>query len=83
MGQSYFESGAFAEAIQNFKRLMVRYPRSSKIAEALFGMGVSYERLGSVGEARQAFLDLASNYPGSALGDLARSRLGSSAGATR
>ena len=55
------------------------FPRSSKAPDALFKMGLAYERLGEAQQARQAFDAVVSIYPKSAMVDLARTHLGAGA----
>ena len=83
MGESRLEAGAHALAVEDFRQLLLRHPRSSKVPDALFKMGLAYEKLGKASEGRQAFLDLVTNYPATALSELARSRLAASAGGGR
>ncbi|MBI3179426.1 MAG: tetratricopeptide repeat protein, partial [Deltaproteobacteria bacterium] len=52
-----------------------RHPRSNKVPDALFKIGLAYERLGDSDKARTAFQDLVAGFPKSAMADLARSHL--------
>jgi TolA-binding protein len=50
-------------ALDVWQRLPVRFPKSSKIADALFGMAQSHESVGEPALAETLYLEIVSQYP--------------------
>lgn len=75
MGTCKFELGEFTDAIAHFSRLQQEHPKSAKIPEALFKIGLAFEKLSDPDEAQRAFSKLVKRYPHSDSAELASKRL--------
>ena len=75
IGESRVARGELQSALAAFRDTVRLHPRGNKAADALYKIGVLLERLGDLGEARDSYLDLLSDYPLSPLTDQARGRL--------
>ncbi|MGB8366606.1 MAG: outer membrane protein assembly factor BamD [Rhizomicrobium sp.] len=65
VGRYYLTRGDFIGAINRFKVVVERYPRTTQIAEALERLTEAYYALGIYDEAKTAAAVLGANYPGS------------------
>ncbi len=65
VGRYYLTRGDFVGAINRFKVVVERYPRTTQIAEALERLTEAYYAMGVYDEAKTAAAVLGANYPGS------------------
>ena len=75
MGDCRYEEEKFPDALSEFLKVVRFYPRSNKMPDVLFKIGLSYQRLDEPQKAQSAFADLVTGYPGSAFADLAKARM--------
>ncbi len=53
IGESYFQRGRLAEAVEAFARVISTYPHSDVVGQAYYKRGLSYERLNQPDRARE------------------------------
>ncbi len=75
MGECRYDAKDYPGAILEWTSVVKRHPKSNKVPDALFKIGLAYEQLGEGHKARTAFRDLVAGFPKSAMADLARSHL--------
>ena len=63
VGWGYYKEMRYQEAIQQFTRLLERYPDSPQAEEALYWMGWSHLSAGSYEESNQRFEELIRRFP--------------------
>ena len=68
---------AYAEARTDFERVVVRWPRAAKVADALFKIGMCHRRMGDHRRARAYFARVRREHP-----DSVAARLSAEEGAT-
>lgn len=66
LGETQFERGQFAQGATQFERLYKAYPDGNKAVAALYRLGLCYEKMGHANEAREAYQNVMTVYPGSA-----------------
>jgi tol-pal system protein YbgF len=62
-GECYFAQGDFSNAASEFEGLLARFPLGNKAPDALLKLGLSAQKLGDVGLARQRFDRLRREFP--------------------
>jgi TolA-binding protein len=62
-GRCLQQSGDHKGAIEQWRKLPLRYARSPKVPDALFGMAVSHEASGEMAAARTLYAELVAAYP--------------------
>ena len=65
LGDLHYKKGNFEKALQDFQRLYRSFPDGNRAVAALFGVGLSYRKLGKTTEAQEAFHAIVRTYPGS------------------
>ena len=75
LGETHYITRRFELALQEFQRLVSKYPGSQKLAGALLKIGYTHDELGNKAEAERILSDLVKRYPQSAAAGLARKRL--------
>ena len=75
LGKIELEAERYDLAIVAYQRLVQYHPSYSRAAEAMFNLGLAYERARAEELARTAFARLCDTYPQSAVAELARRRL--------
>ena len=75
LGETYYITRRFEQAVQEFKRLVSMHPNSQKLTHALLKIGYAYDELGDKAEAERALGELIERHPQSAAAGLARKRL--------
>ncbi len=68
-----YRESAYEAAQQQFAKIVERYPKSGKAADALLKVGKCQEQLGKVDEALESYRKVIALYPGSAAAELAKS----------
>lgn len=64
-GQFLMQNRQYTEAIREFQKLTEKYPRSNKVAAALFSKGQAYRKLNVFDIAQQTFKQVKKQFPGS------------------
>ena len=77
LGETYYITRRFEPALQEFQRLVSKYPNSQKLTHALLKIGYVHDELGNKAEAERVLGDLIERHPQSAAAGLARNRLAS------
>ncbi len=75
VGEAYYVTRRFNEALPQFKRVVEGYPDSPKGADALLKMGYIHDEQGNATEARKALEEVISRFPQSTAAQLATKRL--------
>jgi len=66
IAKSYFETDRFDEALQNFEKLLAKYPKSDSAPEAIYLQGVCrYKSTQDAKPLKEAYEKLSSEYPSS------------------
>lgn len=63
IGESYFQQSDFSIATQEFQKILVKYPRSSRVSYALVRLATSQEKLGKTEEGRKYRLQAEGLFP--------------------
>lgn len=63
MGETYFVSGKYAEAMNLYRRILKDYSDENKAPDAMLKLGLAYVRLGDLALARTTFQQLIEKYP--------------------
>ncbi|MBI5561280.1 MAG: tol-pal system protein YbgF [Deltaproteobacteria bacterium] len=75
LGEVYYAKGDFERAVLEFDKVVKKYPKAEKTAAAMLKEGYSFEKLGSVKEARVLLEDVVERFPKSTEAKLAKERL--------
>lgn len=75
LAESFFAQSAFDSAAVAYAEVGKRWPKSERLAAAMYKTGLCQERLGRAADARRTFQDLVSRFPGSGEAGLAKERL--------
>ena len=63
LGDYYFSQGEYAKAVEAFRRLRETHYTSNLAPDAIYKLGLCYEKLGMQKEAQEALEEVESNYP--------------------
>lgn len=77
IGNAYFAMRDFKNAIAAQRALMVNYPESQKVPDALINIASSQQELGKMGDAKKTLESVVSKYPSSDAAAKAKRRLDS------
>jgi tol-pal system protein YbgF len=75
LGEAYYVTRAYDEAITAFRKVMTDWPESRKAPDALVKIGFTQSALGRNAEARATLEDVTRRFPGSEAAQLASERL--------
>ena len=75
LGETYYITRRFEQAVQEFERLVSAHPNSQKLTHALLKIGYAHDELGNEAEAERVLGELMERHPQSAAAALARKRL--------
>jgi tol-pal system protein YbgF len=75
LGEASYVSRDFDTAMQEFGRVLERYPTSNKVAGAMLKLGFIQHERGQTGKAREIMEQLIQKFPGSTEARLAQQRL--------
>ena len=75
LGESYYVNRQFQPAMTEFNKLVQSYPDSAKVSHAKLKVGLIYAETGETERARKALEEVATRYPTTPQGRLARERL--------
>ena len=75
LGETFYITRRFEEAIQEFERLVSMHPNSQKLTHSLLKIGYAHDELGNKAEAERVLGQLMEGHPQTAAAGLARKRL--------
>jgi tol-pal system protein YbgF len=75
IGESYYQQGAYRDAVTAYDRGISDYPNSKRIPDMYFKRGMALNALGQTDRARESWEYVLKNFPSSDAGRLARQRL--------
>ena len=75
VGETYFAAGNYHEAMRMYERVAKEYGDQNKAPDALYKLGIAYEKTGDLGMARRTFNDCITKYPYSSPAAAARMEL--------
>jgi tol-pal system protein YbgF len=76
LGESFYDQKDYATAAAEFRRVLERYPRGNKVADALLKLGFSEIALGKRDDGRRTLERVVAQHPKTASAALASERLG-------
>jgi tol-pal system protein YbgF len=83
LAETHYAQLSFRTALAEFQRVVVDYPLSNKLPDALLKIGYSNHELGNPDAAREALLRVLREFPATDYANLAEQRLARIAGETR
>jgi tol-pal system protein YbgF len=63
IGETYYASSDFANAMRAYERVTKEYPEQNKAPDAMFKIGLTFEKTGDLGMARKTFDEVVRRYP--------------------
>ena len=74
-GQAYLYLDRYAEAKDSYEIILNRYEDSAKLADAMYGLGLSYQGLGNITQAKQLMNEIKRRFPNTGVANLADTKL--------
>ena len=74
-GQAYLYLERYGEAKESYEIILNRYEDSAKLADAMYGLGLAYQGLGNVTQARQLLNEIKRRFPNTGVANLADTKL--------
>ena len=74
-GQAYLYLERYVEAKESYEIILNRYEDSAKLADAMYGLGLAYQGLGNVTQARQLLNEIKRRFPNTGVANLADTKL--------
>lgn len=74
-GQAYLYLDRFAEARDSYEIILNQHADSAKLADAMYGLGLAYQGLGNIPQARRLLNDIKRRFPNTGVANLADTRL--------
>ena len=74
-GQAYLYLDRYAEAKDSYEIILNRYEDSAKLADAMYGLGLSYQGLGNITQAKQLLSEIKRRFPNTGVANLADTKL--------
>jgi tol-pal system protein YbgF len=75
IGESHFAAGRFKEAAAAYNDVITTHPGTNAVPQAMYKLGLAYERLGQSDRARQTLEAVMKAYPDDAMATLAKQAL--------
>jgi tol-pal system protein YbgF len=75
IGESHFAAGRFKEAAAAYNDVITTYPGTNAVPQAMYKLGLAYERLGMPDRARQTLEAVVKSFPDSVESTLAKQAL--------
>jgi len=75
IGEAYYRQREFSRAVIEFRKVIDAYPKSAQVPEALLKIGMCHRALEDQAQAREAWEQVAKDYPGTNAASQARSLL--------
>ncbi|PCJ28613.1 MAG: tol-pal system protein YbgF [SAR86 cluster bacterium] len=74
-GQAYLYLNRYAEARESYEIILNQYSDSPKLPDAMYGLGLAYEGLGNIPQAKRLLADIKRRFPNTGVANLADTRL--------
>ena len=74
-GQAYLYLNRFTEARDSYEIILEQYEESPKLPDAMYGLGLAYQGLGNIAQARQLLSEIKRRFPNTGVANLADTRL--------
>ena len=74
-GQAYLYLERYSQAKESYEIILNRYEDSAKLADAMYGLGLAYQGLGNVTQARQLLNEIKRRFPNTGVANLADTKL--------
>ena len=74
-GQAYLYLNQFGEARDSYEIILAQYEEAPKLADAMYGLGLAYQGLGNIAQARQLLSEIKRRFPNTGVANLADTRL--------
>jgi tol-pal system protein YbgF len=74
-GQAFLYLNRYAEARDSYEVILNEYGNSAKLPDAMYGLGLAYQGLGNIPQARQLLNDIKRRFPNTGVANLADTRL--------
>ncbi len=74
-GQAYLYLNRFTEARDSYEIILEQYEESPKLPDAMYGLGLAYQGLGNMAQARQLLSEIKRRFPNTGVANLADTRL--------
>ena len=74
-GQAYLYLNQFGEARDSYEIILAQYEESPKLPDAMYGLGLAYQGLGNIAQARQLHSEIKRRFPNTGVANLADTRL--------
>ncbi|MEC8587880.1 MAG: tol-pal system protein YbgF [Pseudomonadota bacterium] len=74
-GQAFLYLNRYAEARDSYEVILNEYDNSAKLPDAMYGLGLAYQGLGNIPQARQLLNEIKRRFPNTGVANLADTRL--------
>ena len=74
-GQAYLYLDRYAEAKDSYEIILNRYEDSAKLSDAMYGLGLAYQGLGNITQAKQILNEIKRRFPNTGVANLADTKL--------
>lgn len=74
-GQAYLYLDRFEEARDSYEIILNQYTDSPKLPDAMYGLGLAYQGMGNISQARSLLTDIKRRFPNTGVANLADTRL--------
>lgn len=74
-GQAYLYLSRFEEARDSYEIILSQYSDSPKLPDAMYGLGLAYQGLGNISQAKKILNDIKRRFPNTGVANLADTRL--------
>ena len=75
IGECYYADGKYADALDNYNRVIANYPRGARVPEAYYKRGLTFERMNQPDQARESWETLLKQFPDSEMARLGKQNL--------
>ena len=74
-GQAYLYLNRYSEAKDSYEVILSEFEDSAKLPDAMYGLGLSYQGLGNITQARQLLNEIKRRFPNTGVANLADTKL--------
>ncbi len=74
-GQAYLYLNRYEEARDSYEIILNQYADSPKLPDAMYGLGLAYQGMGNISQARSLLTDIKRKFPNTGVANLADTRL--------
>ena len=74
-GQAYLYLNRYDEARDSYEIILEQFQESAKLPDAMYGLGLAYQGLGNIPQARQLLNEIKRRFPNTGVANLADTRL--------